>query len=147
MTSNDEWVIIQYQYDRIRKHIEKNPELYECYENGNTIKIRFVNVELLTGEIETSYAHLKESMMITNISSSKDAIIKQEIYSQMLVYNIIQSIANDLENEINQKKYKYPMKINFNMAIGFVKIFLIRILIEDNKNKRNELSNQLLIMF
>lgn len=170
MTSNDEWVIVQYQYDRIRKHIEKDPELYEYYENGNTIKIRFVNIELSTGEIETimtnldsdifttediekiynlrwgietSYAHLKESMMITNISSSKDAIIKQEIYSQMMVYNIIQSIANDLENEINQEKYKYPMKINFNMAIGFVKRFLIRILLEDNENKRNELSNQL----
>ena len=93
--------------------------------------------------IETSYAYLKESMMITNISSSKDTIIKQEIYSQMMVYNIMQSIVNDLEDEINQEKYKHPMKININMAIGFVKRFLVKILIEDDKNKRDELSNQL----
>ena len=46
-------------------------------------------------------------MMITNISSSKDCIIKQEIYSQMMVYNIMQSITNDLENDIKQENYKY----------------------------------------
>ena len=45
--------------------------------------------------------------MITNISSSKDCIIKQEIYSQMMVYNIMQSITNDLENDIKQENYKY----------------------------------------
>ena len=61
--------------------------------------------------------------MITNISSSKDCIIKQEIYSQMMVYNIMQSITNDLENDIKQENYKHPMKINVNMAIWFVKRF------------------------
>ena len=44
--------------------------------------------------------------MITNISSSKDCIIKQEIYSQMMVYNIMQSITNDLENDMKQENYK-----------------------------------------
>lgn len=169
MTSNDEWVTIQYQYDRVRAYKDRDTELYEYYENGNTIKIRFVNIVLSTGEIETimtnldnneftsedinkiynlrwgietSYAYLKESMMITNISSSKDSIIKQEIYSQMMVYNIIQSITNDLENNIKQKKYKHQMKININMAIGFVKRFLVKILIEDDENVRNKLSEQ-----
>ena len=93
--------------------------------------------------IETSYAYLKESMMITNISSSKECIIKQEIYSQMMVYNIIQSISNDLENNIKQEKYKHQMKININMAIGFVKRFLVKILIEDDDNVRKRLSEQL----
>ena len=170
MTTNDEWVEIQYQYDRIRKHIEDDKELYNYYESGKTIKIRFVNIELPTGEvetimtnldsdkfstedinyiyqlrwgIETSYAYLKESMMITNISSSKDCIIKQEIYSQMMVYNIMQSITNDLENDIDQYKYKHPMKININMAIGFVKRFLLKILLEDNEEEKQRLSNLL----
>lgn len=102
MTTNDEWVEVQYQYDRIRKHIKDDKELYNYYESGKAIKIRFVNIELPTGEvetimtnlesdifstedinylyqlrwgIETSYAYLKKSMMITNISSSKDCII------------------------------------------------------------------------
>lgn len=170
MTTNDEWIEIQYQYDRIRKHIKDDEELYNYYESGKTIKIRFVNIKLPTGEIETimtnlesdkfstedinniyqlrwgietSYAYLKESMMITNISSSKDSIIKQEIYSQMMVYNIMQSIINDLENDIKQEKYKYPMKININMAIGFVKRFLLKILLEDNEEEKQRLSDLL----
>lgn len=170
MSDNDEWIEIQYQYDRIRNYIKEDEELYNYYESGKTIKIRFVNIELPTGEIETimtnlesdkfstndinyiyqlrwgietSYAYLKESMMITNISSSKDCIIKQEIYSQMMVYNIMQSITNDLEDEIDQGKYKYTMKININMAIGFVKRFLLKILLEDNEKERQKLSNLL----
>lgn len=170
MKSNDEIVEIKYQYDRIRNYKNKDEEFYNYYENGNTISLRFVNIELPTGEIETiitnvskeeldsedinkiyqlrwgieiSYHELKESMMITNISSSKDTIIKQEIYSQMMVYNIIRSITNDLNTQINQTNYKHQMKVNFNMAVGFVKRFLIKILIEDDKQKREELGEVL----
>ena len=170
MSTNDEWVEIQYQYDRIRKHMKDDEELYNFYESGKTIKIRFVNIELPTGEvetimtnlesdkfsnedisylyqlrwgIETSYDYLKESMMITNISSSKDCIIRQEIYSQMMVYNIMQSITNDLESDIKQENYQHPMKININMAIGFVKRFLLKILLEDNEEEKQKLSELL----
>ena len=82
-------------------------------------------------------------MQVTNISSSKDTIIKQEIYSQMTVYNIIRSIANDLNTQINQEEFKHPIKVNFNMAVGFVKRFLIKILIKNDDKKRKELSNVL----
>ena len=170
MNSNDEWVEIKYQYDRIRHYKDTDKELYDFYEQGNTIKVRFVNIVLPTGEvetlmtnlgedefttedinwiyqkrwgIETSYDYLKESMMITNISSSKDTIIRQEIYSQMMVYNIMQSIVNDLEEEIEQEKYKHKMKININMAVGFVKGALVKILIEDDDKKKNQLTEKL----
>lgn len=170
MKSDDEIVEIKYQYDRIRNYKDKDEEFYNYYESGNTISLRMVNIKLPTGEIETiitnlendeftkkdinqiyeyrwgietSYHELKESMQVTNISSSDDGIIKQEIYSQMMVYNIVQSIANDLNTQINQEKYKYPMKVNFNMAVGFVKRFLILIFTEDNDTKRNELTEEL----
>ena len=168
METNDEFVEIKYQYDRIRNYKDKDEEFYNYYENGNTISLRFVNIELPTGEIETiitninnkdlsredirkiyqlrwgietSYHELKESMQVTNISSSKDTIIKQEIYSQMTMYNIVRSISNDLNTQINQEEFKHPMKVNFNMAVGFVKRFLIKILIEDDVIKRQELSD------
>lgn len=77
-------------------------------------------------------------MQVTNISSSKDTIIKQEIYSQMTLYNIIRCISNDLNTQINQEEFKHPMKVNFNMAVGFVKSFLLKILIEyNNTNEKN----------
>lgn len=170
MNSDDEIVEIKYQYDRIRNYKDKYKEFYNYYENGNTISFRFVNIKLSTGEIETiitniseeelssedfnrmyqlrwgietNYHELKESMKVTNISSSKDTIIKQEIYSQMTVYNIIRSITNDLNTQINQEEFRHPMKVNFNMAVGFVKRFLIKILIEEDDEKRKELSNVL----
>ena len=82
-------------------------------------------------------------MQVTNISSSKDTIIKQEIYAQMMVYNLVQSIVNGLEDEIDQERYKYPMKINFNTAVGFVKRFLIKILIEKDENIKKQLTEEL----
>lgn len=164
-------------YDVLNKYVldtrverYKEGEFYNYYMKGNRMSLRFVNVELPTGEIETlmtnltkdelstediyeiyklrwgietHYHELKESMMATNVSSNKDTIIKQEIYAQMIVYNIIRSITNEQEKGINQEKYKHPMKVNFNMAVGFVKRFLIRIMIEDDEIKRQELSNEL----
>lgn len=168
MKTNDEIVEIKYQADRIRHFKNKDEEFYNYYQEGNTISVRMVNITLSTGEVETlitnlekeefntedlnniykqrwciesNYHELKESMMITNISSSKDTIIKQEIYSQILVCNIIHSIENDLTTQINQKEHKHPMKINFNMAVGFVKRFFIKILIEENDEEREKLSN------
>ena len=82
-------------------------------------------------------------MKITNISSSKEIIIKQEIYSQMLVYNTIQAIAMDENEEIEQEKYKHKMKINFNMAVGIVKKEFIKIIIEPNKKKAEKMYEEL----
>ena len=110
-------------------------------ENFSTKDINYI-YQLRWG-IKTSYAYLKGSMMITNISSSKEGIIKQEIYSQMMVYNIMQSITNELEDNINQEKYKHPMEININMAIGFVKRFLLKILLEEYENEKQKLSDLL----
>jgi hypothetical protein len=170
MQSDDESVEIEYQYDRIRAYKDIDSEFYNYYESGKTMKIRMVKILLSTGEtevlltnldkktftkedinyiyarrwgIETNYGILKNSMMITNISSSKDGIIKQEIYSSMLVHNILQGLILDAETEIDQEKYKHKMKINFNMAIGFTKRYLILILIEENPIKQKLLSDTL----
>lgn len=168
MKTDDELVEIKYQKDRIGYYKDNDSELYEYYGSGNTIKVRFVNITLPTGEIETiitnldkkefnkddinylyksrwgietNYGILKNSMMITNISSSKDGIIKQEIYSTMLVFNTLQALVNELEEEIDQEKYKHKMKVNFNMALGFTKKYLILILIAENAEERKKLSD------
>lgn len=172
MNSNDEFTEIKYQYDRIRKYKDKNKEIYDFYENGGRIKIRITKIVLITGEvelimsnlpieefttedikyiynsrwgIESNYDVLKNSMKITNISSSKDNIIKQEIFSTVFACNLLQGIVNDEEQKIEQEKYKYKMKINFNMAVGFFKKYLILILIEVDNNKKERLSEDLFV--
>ena len=167
MKSDDEWVEIEYEYNRIRNWKTKDPEFYHFLQDRkNSLKVRFVKVKLETGEIEilmtnlekeefsskdieqiyqlrwgveTNFHYLKESMKMTNISSSKEDLIKQEIYSQTLVFNMLQSIQNEIEEQIDQSKYKHRMKINSNMAIGYIKRYIIIMLLEKELDKRTEL--------
>ena len=170
MKSNDEEIEIEYQYDRVRHYRKRNPELYKELEKKEPVKIRIVKVKLenstteilatnleqnkfsiedlkeiygLRWGIETLYHTVKESLKIGSISSSKKTIIEQEILSQMLVYNIVQSFCNEAETKIQQEKYKYPMKINKNMAIGMLKEDMIYILMEENEKKRIEMTEEL----
>ena len=82
---------------------------------------------------------LKENLKIETITSSNDIIIYQDIYSQMLVYNLIQAFKQDAEKNIDQTKYKNEMKVNMNMAVGFVKKALIKIILEEDINKQNQM--------
>ena len=167
MKSNDEYITIPYQYDRVRYYRKEYPEFYELMENTKEdIKVRIViinnkkgeKIKLATNltqeeisyesmielyklrwEIELNYHSLKESLKIETITSSNDIIIYQDIYSQMLVYNLIQAFKQDAEKNIDQTKYKNEMKINMNMAVGFVKKALVKIILEEDINKQNRM--------
>ncbi|MDT8337404.1 MAG: IS4 family transposase, partial [Candidatus Izemoplasmatales bacterium] len=86
----------------------------------------------LRWKIETNFHHLKESMKIEKISSSKKNLIYQDIYSQMLVFNILRENIRESEKIIKQENYKYEMKINFNMAIGLFKKYFIYVITVDD---------------
>ena len=66
-------------------------------------------------------------------------MIKQNIYSQVLVSNMLQAFINE---NINQTKYKNKMKINTNMFVGIFKNTLIYILLENNEKKRSEMMDK-----
>lgn len=98
-----------------------------------------VELYKLRWEIESNYHSLKENLKIETITSSNDIIIYQDIYSQMLVYNLIQAFKQDAEKNIDQTKYKNEMKVNMNMAVGFVKKALVKIILEEDINKQNQM--------
>lgn len=167
MKSNDEIIIIPYQYDRVRYYKKDYPEFYKkMEETKEDIALRIVVVKNDKGEkirlatnlsneefhyeeivelyklrwnIELNYHCLKESLKIETITSSNDRIIEQDIYSQMLVYNLIQAFKQGAEKNIDQSKYKNEMKINMNMAVGFVKKALLRIILESNYEIRDKM--------
>jgi len=166
MISNDEQIEIGYQYDRVRHFKKSAPKLYEYLKNGNTVKMRAIKIELeteteflltnldfsyeeikelynLRWSIESIYHQLKENLKIETISSGKEVIVKQEILSQMLVYNIAQSHINVAQEKINQEKYKHEMKINHNMAIGLLKNYFIYIIMETDVKKRLAMMDEL----
>lgn len=167
MKCNDEIITIPYQYDRVRHYKKDYPEFYQkIEETKEDIKLRIIIVNNDDGEkirlatnlsneefnyeeivelyklrwnIELNYHCLKESLKIETITSSNDVIIEQDIYSQMLVYNLIQAFKQDAEKNIDQSKYKNEMKINMNMAVGFVKKALLKIILEPNDKQRDKL--------
>lgn len=167
MESNDEIITIPYEYNRVRYYKNDYPEFYQkMEETKENIKLRIVIVPNDDGEkirlvtnlsneefsydeivelyklrwnIELNYHCLKESLKIETITSSNEIIIEQDIYSQMLVYNLIQAFKQDAERNIDQSKYKNEMKINMNMAIGFVKKALLKIILESNNELKDKM--------
>jgi len=170
MKTSDEIIEIGYEYNRAKHYKEKNQELYNYLSEGKKIKVRVVKIELPTGEIEilltnlekkefsheeieeiyklrwnieTNYSYIKESLKIETITSSKDLLIKQDIHSSILVFNIIQSYINESNEKIKQEKYKNKMKINVNMAIGIFKDAFILVILEEDIKKRTEMMDEL----
>lgn len=167
MKSNDEIISIPYQYDRVRYYKNKDIDFYNLLEERKMdIKVRCVKILLSSGEteilitnlskeevsnkemkelynlrwqIEINYQVLKESLKIELITSSKENLIRQDIYSQMVAFNLLQAFINDAQEDIDQEKYKHEMKINTNMAVGFYKKFLLYIMIEEDKEQKQEL--------
>ena len=171
MKTNDEVVEIPYQYDRIRRYKDSDPEFYKIMEETKTsVYVRIVKIILSTGEeeilmtnlmedevsyeemnelyqlrweIEINYHFLKESLKIETITSSIENLIKQDIYSQMFVFNLLQAFVNDANEEIKNFKYKHEMKVNFNMAVVFFKKFFILIFIEEDEELKEKLIDKL----
>ena len=169
MKTDDEIIEIKPNSNRTYPYRYTNPELYNYLLSGNSIKVRCVKVTLNTGEtevlltnleqnkfskeeikelynyrwkIEINYKHLKNNLKIECISSSKIILIKQDIFSQILVSNMLQAFINDNDKKIKQEKYKNPMKTNNNMSVGIFKNTLIYILLENNIKKREEMMDK-----
>lgn len=93
--------------------------------------------------IETAYDTLKNKFMLENFTGKKPIIIEQDILSTIYLYNLVQDIIKDAEEERQEKdkhkQYKHIMTINLNMAIGIIKEDLIRMALEDDSGKRGEI--------
>lgn len=169
MKTDDDIIEIKPNSNRTYPYRDTNPELYNYLLSGNSIKVRCVKVILNTGEtevlltnleqnkfskeeikelynyrwkIEINYKHLKNNLKIECISSSKITLIKQDIFSQVLVSNMLQAFINDNDKKIKQEKYKNPMKTNNNMSVGIFKNTLIYILLENDIKKREEMMDK-----
>ena len=160
MKTKDEIIEIERTKERMKRKYFENEETRE-YAKKNKIEVRILKYILETGEeeylitnlkefsyeeifeiygkrwnIETLINSLKNKLQIEKFTSSKEEIIKQDIYASTLVYNMIQTMKNEAKEDIEQKKYKYEMKINENITIGLFKNEMIYIMLEENDKKR-----------
>ena len=160
MKTKDEIVEIAHTKERMKRKNFEDEETRE-YAKENKIEVRILKYVLKTGEeeylitnlkefsyeelfeiygkrwnIETLYNSLKNKLQIEKFTSSKDEIIKQDIYASALVYNMVQTMKNEAQEDIEQKNYKHEMKINENISIGLFKNEMIYIMLEDDDKKR-----------
>ena len=100
MKTNDEFVEITYQYDRIKNYKDKDEEFYNYYEDGNTISLRFVNIVLPTGDTET---------IITNISHEG---LSSEDINKIYQYSWeIETSYHELKETMQVKIFLYLSKV------------------------------------
>ena len=161
MKSNDEIVELEHTKDRMKRKYFEDEETRQYLKQTKTTKVRMLKYILNTGEeeylitniedlnyeelfevygkrwnIETLYFSLKSKLQMEKFTSSNETIIKQDIYSGVLVYNMIQTMKNEAKEEIEQSKYKHEMKVNENIAIGLFKNEMIYIMMEEDDNER-----------
>jgi hypothetical protein len=61
----------------------------------------------------------------------------------MYVFNLLQTVQNEAEEEIVQENYKHKMKININLAVGYIKRYFIVIMLREEPSEREQLYNRL----
>lgn len=170
MISDDEEISISYECNRCKYYKDTAPELYEYLKSGNSLKVRCVKITLSTGEvehlltnlnkdefsteeinelynlrwkIEVNYKHLKNNVKIETITSAKKILIEQDIFSQVLVTNMLQAFINESDEKLKECQYKDDVQTNKNMAIGIFKDTLIYILLEEDHVKRGKMMDEL----
>lgn len=169
MKTQDEIVEIKHTAHRRHRSRYANEELFQAVVSKPHTRVRIVKYELPTGEVEhlitniedfsyddivklyrarwgveTAYFSLKQKLQIEKFTSSIPLLIEQDFLSSVLAYNIIQTAKNEAEQSIDQSGYKYEMKANESIAIGFVKNELILIMLEKNAARRTGLYDALI---
>lgn len=73
-------------------------------------------------EIETSYRELKYDIDLNTLHSRKRALIEQEIYAKLLLYNLCSRVMNCVE--IDKKKRRYEYQLNYVRGFHLTRKFL-----------------------
>lgn len=94
-------------------------------------------------EIEKKYHTLKNKMKFESVTGKSTIYVEQDFRSQVLVYNMLQDIRKEADEEVSvksrEKGCKYPMHTNENIAIGLFKEQMIKLILEKNAARRGQL--------
>ena len=173
MQSEDGKVILKHSSARLQKIRQKHPERYERMKRKGETTVRVSKSTLPSGnelvlmtnlpdtiaaeeladlyyqrwEIEKKYHTLKNKMKFESVTGKASVYVYQDFWSQVLVYNMIQDIRNSADEEAaetgRKSGNKYLMHTNENIAIGFFKEDMLKILLEPEEKKRIKKLNEL----
>lgn len=169
MESSDEMVILRHTYQRLEKIRKKHPERFEHMKEKARTNTRITTSLLPSGkemalmtnlpfeisqkqledlyyqrwEIEKKYHTLKNKMKFESVAGKSTIYVDQDFRAQVLVYNMLQDIRKEADDEVSiksdEKGSKYPMHTNENIAIGLFKEQMIKLILEKEAARRGQL--------
>ncbi|MDR3122850.1 MAG: hypothetical protein LBU16_03615 [Treponema sp.] len=83
----------------------------------------------------------------TVLSRGANIYVEQDFLAQTLVFNMTQDVLGEAEEQARERgkerEYRHEVKINENIAIGLWKEQFIRLMLEDDKEKQEQLLRRL----
>lgn len=170
--TNDEEISLEINNDRLRNVKSKNHELYKEMKNLKVINTRLVSETTPSGQkfsvftnlpaeisgeeicnayffrwkIEEAYHTLKNKMKFESVSGQASIYVEQDFLAQIYIYNMMEDMIEFVEDELlktEERKSKYQMHLNENMAVGIFSQDFIKILIEEDWRIRYKLMKAL----
>lgn len=85
-------------------------------------------------KVEEAYNSLKNKMNFESVTGLSSIYVEQDFLAQVFVYNMMEDLRHEAEEKIqeNPGEYKYPRRINQNVAIGIFKNELITLQMEES---------------
>jgi hypothetical protein len=173
MGKRDEWVDLQHTKNRLRNLKEEALERVEELERKGSTRARIVKTKF-TGEegalitnlpesigaeeirrqyrkrwaIETKYHTLKNKMKFESVTGKASIYVEQDFWAQILVFNMTQDLitiaGRKAAKKAKKKKLRYEVRINENIAIGLFKEQFIRLILEEDDGRKDELFKRLM---
>jgi hypothetical protein len=97
--------------------------------------------------IEQKYHTLKNKLKFESVTGKASIYVEQDFWAQTLVFNMVQDLITAAEcraaKKAKKKGLKYEIRINENIAIGLFKEQFIRLMIEEDDSRKDEMFRRL----
>ena len=99
-------------------------------------------------QLEQKYHTLKNKMKFESVTGKASIYVKQDFWAQTLVFNMVQDVLTGAEmmrrrRYSKKKQSRYETRINENIAIGLYKEQFIRLIMEEDPQKKHWMFVQL----
>jgi hypothetical protein len=94
-------------------------------------------------EIEMKYHTLKNKMKFESVTGKASIYVEQDFLAQVVIFNMTEDLTREAEEKARERgkerSYKYEVRINENIAIGLWKEQFVRLMLEDDNEKREQM--------
>jgi len=172
METPDEEVELFYTKSRLNYLKQKSPQLLEELLQRQSASVRIVKAILENGEqiafitnlregttediqqlyrkrwsIEEKYHTLKNKLRFESVTGKASIYVAQDFWAQTLVFNMIQDLITGAEYRAamrtKEKRLKYEVRINENIAIGLFKEQFIQLMLEEDDKQKDQMFKNL----